>query len=323
MSYVQTKRFWVAILIALLIGSGCTVKKSVDTAKNKSAENKSFYKTAPLKTVQVDDIKMAYKVFGKGQPLILIMGYSGTMDMWQPEVLRKLSKKYRVIVFDNRGMGKTSAGTKEFSIDQFAADTAGLLDALKIKNADVLGWSMGTNIALELILDDPNKVDKLVLYAADCGGKEAIQPAPDVVKAMTDSTGTPEERGMATLKTLFPESWLKAHPDPKTYFTFPQESSSDANMARQWTATMQWPGAYSRLSQIVNPPLVITGSEDINTPVENSYILAKRLPAVCLVKIKGGGHGVMYQYPEEFSEYVIEFLDSTHRQKDELAIKFY
>ena len=79
-----------------------------------------------------------------------------------------------VIIFDNRGAGNTTAGTKQFSISQFAKDTAGLLDALKISKADVLGWSLGSYIAQELTLSNPDKVSNLILYASGCGGTKML-----------------------------------------------------------------------------------------------------------------------------------------------------
>ncbi len=80
---------------------------------------------------------------GQGEPLVLIMGGSATMDWWPAEFLENLSSKYQVIIFDNRGMGFTTASPADFSIDQFANDTAGLMDAIGIKQANVLGGSLG------------------------------------------------------------------------------------------------------------------------------------------------------------------------------------
>jgi pimeloyl-ACP methyl ester carboxylesterase len=93
------------------------------------------------------------------------------MEIRSPLLLEQLtSSNYSVTIFDNRGMGNTTAGTKQFSISQFAKDTAGLLDALKIAKADVLGWSLGSYIAQELTLTYPDKVSSLILYASGCGG---------------------------------------------------------------------------------------------------------------------------------------------------------
>ena len=260
------------------------------------------------KTIPVEDIGIACEVFGEGEPLILIMGYSGTMDLWAPEVLQELATHYKIIIFDNRGMGKTTASDKEFTIELFADDTAGLLDALNIERAHVLGWSMGTYIAQELALRHPHKVNRLILYAADCGGEEAIQPSQEVLEVLADTSGTPEMRGERLFKLLFPPKWLEEHPDPGTYFPMPTETSSPENIERQYKAMDNWTSTFGRLPQIAQDTLLITGTDDVIPPPENSFIIAERIPGAWLVQFKGAGHGLMYQYPERFSRIVLAFL---------------
>ena len=102
------------------------------------------YTTAKTEHVQVGDINVAYKRFGQGKPILFISGTSQTKDAWEPTLLSQLAAtNHTVIVFDNRGIGETTVGTKPFSIEQFANDTAGLLDALQIEKADVFGASLG------------------------------------------------------------------------------------------------------------------------------------------------------------------------------------
>ena len=105
--------------------------------------------------VQVGDIKMGYRIYGDGDPLVMIMGYGSTMKLWEPGLIRALSSCFKLIVFDNRGMGNTEAGQRPFTIEQFADDTAGLMDALGIGQAHLLGWSMGAMIAEEVVLRHP------------------------------------------------------------------------------------------------------------------------------------------------------------------------
>jgi pimeloyl-ACP methyl ester carboxylesterase len=90
---------------------------------------------------------------------------------------KKLSSNHTVIVFDNRGVGNTTTGTKPFSIQQFANDTAGLLDFLKIQKADVLGYSMGSFVAEQLTVTHPEKVNRLILVASSCGGERVYLKA--------------------------------------------------------------------------------------------------------------------------------------------------
>jgi hypothetical protein len=105
----------------------------------------------PSRKVRVGDMDIAYKQLGNvsNYPIVLITGCCTTMDMWSPTLLNQLLTNRSVVIFDNRGAGESTAGTKEFSIDQFAIDTIGLLDALKIEKADILGTSMGSFIAQE------------------------------------------------------------------------------------------------------------------------------------------------------------------------------
>lgn len=224
----------VLICALFLAGAGCT-----------HASPQADITRAEMKTVPVGDITIAYKEVGSGEPLVLIMGYSGTMDLWDPRVVNQLAEQYRVIIFDNRGMGHTTSSDKEYSIRLFADDTAGLMDALKIEKADVMGFSMGTNIAQELTLDYPEKVDKLILYAGDPGGKEALSPAPQDLESIQNTTGTDRERGERLFKEMFPPVWLKENPDPSKYFPNVTSMSPAENVRRQYTAMMTWNGSYS------------------------------------------------------------------------------
>lgn len=251
------------------------------------------------KKVRVNDIDIAYKEAGTGYPLILITGSSSTMDMWSPALIAGLSQDYHVIIFDNRGFGSTSSSDREFSIKLFADDTAGLMDALKIQKANVLGWSMGSYIAQELVLNYPDKVNKLILYAADAGGDKAIH-IPDSIAKLNDTSGSERERGERLLRLIFPSSWLKANPDPRKYMPMPTTQVLPGSIVRQNAAIAKWAGTYERLPDIYSPVLFIVGTDDVIAPPQNSIMMVEKIPAAWLVQITGGGHGLMYQYPESF-----------------------
>ena len=109
------------------------------------------------------------------------------MDMWEPIILKELaSSNYRIIIFNNRGTGSSSIGVKEYSISQLANDAAGLLGALNIRKADVLGWSMGSYIAQDLALMHPTKVNNLILYGSGPGGDKAIPSSPELVQTLNN-----------------------------------------------------------------------------------------------------------------------------------------
>ena len=288
-----------AVLSVLLMpATGCITKEGssqVDTAK------------LITKKVRVGDIDVAYKEAGTGYPLILVMGFGSTMDTWSPGLISGLSQNNRVIIFDNRGMGSTSSSDREFSIRLFADDTAGLMDALSIKKANVLGWSMGTYIAQELALNYPEKVNRLILYAADVGGDKAVH-SPDVIAQLNDTSGTERERGERLLRLIFPASWLKDNPDPRKYMQMTSEQVLPESIKKQGLACWKWAGTFSRLPQIKAPVLLIAGVDDMVTPPQNSIMMVDQIPAAWLVQVKNGGHGLMFQYPERLVKIADLFL---------------
>ncbi|WP_458721592.1 alpha/beta fold hydrolase [Candidatus Nitrosocosmicus sp. R] len=127
----------------------------------------------PLQKVRVGDIEMAYKMFGKGDPIILHNGINDGMNAWDPSFLKGLSSNHTVIIFDSRGIGNTTAGSEPYSIKLLGNDTAGLMDALKIQEANVLGYSMGSYITQQFAITHPDKVSSITLIAGTCGGKES------------------------------------------------------------------------------------------------------------------------------------------------------
>ncbi|MFA6076281.1 MAG: alpha/beta hydrolase [Negativicutes bacterium] len=267
-------------------------------------------KKYPLQKMNINGAQIGYRKIGSGQPLLLITGYGATMDMWAPELLRDLAEKYQLILFDNRGIAcSTSDETSAFSIRLFADDAAKLLDGLGIKRAHVLGWSMGTYIAQELALNYPLVVDKLILHAGGPGGEEAIPPEPAASAALADTSGTMEEREARAFASLFPADWLMQNPCVSEYFPIPEIAATPAVMEPQLRALMSWSGSYSRLNQLICEVLLISGTEDVVVPLDNSRIIAEKLTTAWYIPIAGGGHGLMYQYPRKMAATIGCFLD--------------
>ena len=134
--------------------------------------------TMKLQKVKTRDIETSYIDTGNGPPLLMIMGMAGIIEYWVLNNLRNLSSSFRVIAYNNRGMGETSSGSTSFSIEEFARDALELMNALAIDRAHVLGWSMGSFIAQELVLRNPERVDRLVLYGSSCGCLLYTSPSP-------------------------------------------------------------------------------------------------------------------------------------------------
>ena len=300
-----------AVLIAAVIIAGAV---AAGGCSRKNAQSVSL--KPDTETVQIGDITVAYRIYGgeKSYPLVMIMGFSGTQDTWDPTVLRELAREYKVITFDNRGIGDSTTGYSAFTIPQFADDTAGLMQALSIKQANVLGWSMGTYVAQELVLRHPSAVNKLVLYAADCGGTQAIKPQPSVVQTLVDVSGTLAQRAERIIPLLFPAPWLAKKSNraylKKTLGASPEARVPSDNAMKQGFAIASWGGSYDRLPAITSPTLLVTGTEDIIIPPGNSGIIASRISGAWTSYLRGGGHGVMFQYPREFARILLGFMAS-------------
>lgn len=291
---------------------------ATSTINSTAITTNAFLDNIETKKIRVGDIDIVYKIFGKGKPLLLIPGFSMTMDMWDPNMLGKLSSNHTIIVFDNRGMGQTTAGNdpQKFSISQFANDTAGFLAALRLDGSgsnsseyqpiDILGLSLGGFIAQEFALTYPDKVDRLILLVSGCGGKESIPPqlSPEAFRSMVYGNAS---KGLF-LSTLFPKEWINRNiPYIEKNFVFPMGKIPAQNLLLQSQAAGNWE-ACDRLSNITSPTLVVAGTEDITSPPANSVIMAERIPGAWLVQMRGGGHGLIFQYPNEFSEVLETFL---------------
>lgn len=259
-------------------------------------------------TAIVNDIEMAYAEWGSGYPLFMIMGYAGCIEVWDPVFIEKLAEHFRVIAFDNRGMGFSTMGTKEYTFPQLADDLAGFMDVLNIEKAIVLGYSMGSYEALEFAVRHPQKTSHLVLYAADCGGPEAILCDPAVREALSNPPEDVQDAERMFIEHLFPSKWLRENPNPQIY---PQDRPipPSANIKAQYIGWTKWKGVFSHLKDLDMPVLNITGSDDIMVPPENSYIISRQAKKSWLVKIENSGHGVMYQYPEYMAKTVKAFYD--------------
>src|SRR5215212_7831464 len=280
------------------------------------------------KIVQVGDIEIAYKMVGKGEPILLISGGSADKNAWDPSFISDLSSNHTVIIFDNRGVGNTTIGSKPYTIEQLANDTAGLLDALKIQNANVLGYSLGSYVAQQLALTNPEKVSRLILAGASCGGKESMPKPPEflnlqneLVNKISNNVTISREENIELLNATLGAGWIRLHTESlenvtegKGFFgsISPEAQEGQNNIGHSWEAT-NWDGVCEELTRLAKPTLIITGTDDIYyQPHENSLILAEKIPGAWLVQIENAAHAVMDQYPDEIGKILQTFLSTTN-----------
>ncbi|MGH2599857.1 MAG: alpha/beta fold hydrolase [Dehalococcoidia bacterium] len=258
----------------------------------------------PTFFTQVGDLRVAYRVFGQGAPILLIMGLTGTLELWDPTLVAALARHSLVVAFDNRGMGET-ANTGDYPFEQIADDAACLIEVLGLEAPTVLGWSTGGSIALDLAVRHPERVGRLVLYAGDCGGPEVVHPSPAVEAQFGDTSGTPAEQRERLIRVLFPPGWRERHAAyVKRVFYSELRASTPENLTRQAQALAGWAGVGPRLATVQRPALIVQGMADIVTPPENAQVLAAGLSGSWLVRMAGAGHGLMYQYPRQLARLV-------------------
>lgn len=210
--------------------------------------------------IQTRDCRIAYRELGTGYPLVLIMGVGGTMFEWDRIFLTLLARRFRVIIFDNRGTGDSTGADTRYRIPDLADDTQALIRGIRIFKAHVLGYSLGSMIALQLYEKDPDLISSLILYATARSGKETVLRLLPYVDPKT-----PE---VVSIDALFPAQWIAGHPDLMAGFPPPAHPINGPAILYQIAITQQWEISLSFLSSISIPVLVLVGSNDRITPPE-------------------------------------------------------
>ena len=182
---------FVSGIVALLIGAGCAVADPIAPAGKVIGQDPQGH---AIYQVGANGIEIGYKLVGAGAPLVMIMGLGGTAENWPPQVVEALARNYQLIVPDNRGMGHSTANETRFSYPLFAADVIGLLDALGVKRAHVLGYSMGSTITQQLLLQYPDRFNKALIHATSTDGSNVAKalhgrvPADPIVARQVEAT---------------------------------------------------------------------------------------------------------------------------------------
>lgn len=258
--------------------------------------------------VKIPKATIACKIYGSGDPVIMCMGYASNMDMWSTEVIELLKKKFKIIVFDYRGMGFSTNADTTMTIGTLADDVNALIDSLHLAKTHILGWSMGGYVAQMFAIKHPEKVKKLVLYATNAGDTLAINPSQEIIDILSNPGSTPEE----LLGTLFPDDWLLTHAEPWEFLPDGTEPYNGDAIGMQYDAIQKWlnplGGSSGRLHKLKMPVLIICGNQDKVVPCVNSTILSDSISSSTLIKIPESGHGLMYQLPDVFTNYVLSFL---------------
>jgi pimeloyl-ACP methyl ester carboxylesterase len=273
-------------------------------------------------TIRVRGQELYCEVHGEGEPLVLIMGIGYDSSLWLHQV-PALGRAFKVVVFDNRDVGRSGRASGPYTIADMADDVAGMLDALVIPRAHVVGLSMGAMIAQEFALRHGDRLNRLVLSGADAGpARQVFHPIGvwNWVKANDDGGATFAAQQFVWLfSTAFLRDRAAVQQTLDVLSSNPHPVSSDA-YARQAHAYLAYDPA-GRLEGIKAPTLVIVGEQDLLTPPWLAREVAAAIPGAQLEIIAGDGasHVVPLERPEDFNRLVTRFLTtpSAHVRDDQ------
>jgi pimeloyl-ACP methyl ester carboxylesterase len=262
---------------------------------------------------KANGIELYYEVHGEGEPLLLIMGLSLTSKSWF-RTLPVLSEQYKVIVFDNRGVGLSGKPNTPYSIELMAEDARAVLDAAGVDSAHVYGISMGGMIAQRFAVNYPDRVRSLILGCTTSGGEKHVQPGAEVSMLMLSrgsSTATPEEMAWATAPILYSQSFIENHrelvaEDVQRRIEIPVLPYAYMLQLQACLAH----DTYNEIDQIKVPVLVIHGEEDKLVPYENGVTLAEKIPNAEFLTINGAGHIYLTEANDLVNKRVLEFLNN-------------
>lgn len=263
-------------------------------------------------------IDLYYEVHGSGEPLVLIPSTAFPAGVWWPYQVPALSRSLQVIVFDPRGVGRSTHAGGVYTIELMAADTLALMDELGIRSAHVLGHSMGGRIALAMALDHPGRVASLLLCATGSGpagrsGEECVPGLPFRLVAEMVEKGFEGyvRHEIFDSATFFTDGFRRDHPEVVQELwdrAWPHHSRLP-EYVRQVIARHNWEGTH-RLGFLGMPALVVVGDADIvgSSHVPQAQALATRVPGAEFKVLPGQSHGFFWQAPEETNAWILDWV---------------
>jgi 3-oxoadipate enol-lactonase len=255
---------------------------------------------------RVGDIELDYERSGAGPPLLAIMGMSGTMDHWGSPFLESLREDFEVIVYDHRGVGQSSRLTGPITIAQMAQDAAGLLDALELDSAHVLGISMGGMIAQELALARPGLIRTLTLGCTYCGGQGSVLASEEVMRKLAEglASGDRERAIRIGWEVNVSPSFAANDEAYARFLELGRRRAVSVDVIMEQMRAITGHDTSARLPDISAPTLVVHGTLDQMLPVENGHMIAGLIPDARLEILEDTGHLFFWEHPEHSAEFL-------------------
>ncbi|MEY9875199.1 pimeloyl-ACP methyl ester carboxylesterase [Streptacidiphilus sp. MAP12-33] len=291
----RTRRVGVVAAAALTVVGLCAGGPAVAASRAAAQDGPAGILGVPTQVAHTRLGDVGYRELGAGSPIVLVMGHGGSMDDWAPDFVDALAAHHRVVVFDNAGIGETSALPAPLTVSEMADQTAALLASLRLHRPTVLGWSMGGMIAQALAVRHPERVGRLVLAATLPGTGDAL-PVPAAAAAALDSPNP-----LVALSVLFPQDQTAAMVAyGRAVLQYPDfYSASAAVRTEQRAASTAWTAgqdpAGRHIGRIHVPVLVADGAEDAVNPPSNASLLAADLRRAQLLQYPDAGHAFLFQ----------------------------
>ena len=293
--------------------------KTIDATLGAAAPGVASNITAPTQFIESRLETYAYRRFGAGDapPLVCLQHFTGTLDNWDPAVTDALATTREIILFESAGLGRSS-GEVPTTMAGMAAHALAFLDALGLKQVDLLGFSLGGMVAQEIALERPSLVRKMLLVGtAPRGGEDIMHLEKPELKRILEDPNLP---GLKRLGKLFftPSKAGQASADRFVARLGQRKQDREPVSApkvaqAQVTAFRAWEGAtaerFRYLQRITQPCLVVNGVFDDMISVRNSYMLSEHLPNAILLTYPDAGHGSLFQYPDSFVRLATQFLN--------------
>lgn len=249
-------------------------------------------------------MKIAWEERGSGDPLLLIQGLGYARWSWEP-IVAGLAELYRVLTFDNRGIGESDKPAGPYTARAMAQDALQVLDEAGIKRSHVLGASLGGMIAQELVTANPERVAKLILCCTTPGG-EATVPMPEVtVRLLAEASSLAPEVSLRRFVENALAASAPADLIEKLYERRLANPPDPVGWPAQAAAGIGFAGVDREISA---PTLLITGTEDNVVDPRNSDVLAERIAGAEVERIDGAGHLFFWEQPDAVVRIISEFL---------------
>ena len=243
---------------------------------------------APVSTgyAPVNGIQMYYATYGAGKPILLIHGGLGHADIWANQIT-EMSKTNLVVVADSRGHGRSSRNDQPFGYDLMASDYLALLDFLKISKVDLIGWSDGGIIGLDIALSHPERLNHLFAQAANVT-VDGVNP--DVMNNKT----------FASYIDRMGKDYIKMSKTPDQYNAFVDQIS------KMWATQPAW--TKEQLATITTPTAIVQGDHDEAILLKHSEYMARVIPGAKLIILKDASHFAMLQDPSGYTKAAMDFF---------------